>query len=55
MVRLLDRLPPNRPERAVSILDHRPDLGADYIAVAAELLARLPGLEQARGRLAKLS
>jgi chromosome partitioning protein len=39
-------------ERAVSILDHRPDLGADYLALAAELLARLPGLEQARGRLA---
>ncbi|MFI5004234.1 MAG: ParA family protein [Solirubrobacterales bacterium] len=41
-------------ERAVSILDHRPDLGADYLAVAEELLARLPGLEQARGRLAGL-
>ncbi len=39
-------------ERAISILDHRPDLGADYLALAAELLARLPGLEQARGRLA---
>jgi chromosome partitioning protein len=39
-------------ERAVSILDHRPDLGADYLALAEELLARLPGLEQARGRLA---
>jgi chromosome partitioning protein len=38
-------------ERAVSILDHRPDLGADYLAVAAELLARMPGLEGARGRL----
>jgi chromosome partitioning protein len=36
-------------ERAVSILDHRPDLGA-----AAELLARLPGLGGARGRLAAL-
>jgi chromosome partitioning protein len=41
-------------ERAVSILDHRPDLGADYIAVADELLARLPGFAQARGRLAQL-
>jgi chromosome partitioning protein len=41
-------------ERAVSILDHRPDLGADYLAVAAELLARLPGLGGARGRLAAL-
>jgi chromosome partitioning protein len=38
-------------ERAVSILDHRPDLGADYVAVAGELLARMPGFEEARGRL----
>ena len=36
-------------ERARSILDHRPDLGADYTALAAELLARLPELEGARG------
>jgi chromosome partitioning protein len=28
-------------ERAVSILDHRPDLGADYEALAKELLGRL--------------
>jgi chromosome partitioning protein len=28
-------------ERAVSILDYRPDLAADYLAVAEELLARL--------------
>jgi chromosome partitioning protein len=28
-------------ERAVSILDHRPDLGADYVALADELLGRL--------------
>jgi chromosome partitioning protein len=41
-------------ERAVSILDHRPDLGADYRGVAAELLARLPGLDGASGRLAQL-
>jgi chromosome partitioning protein len=41
-------------ERAVSILDHRPDLGADYVGVAGELLARLPGLQEARGRLAAL-
>jgi chromosome partitioning protein len=41
-------------ERAVSILDHRPDLGADYLALADELLERLPGLQEARGRLAKL-
>ncbi len=39
-------------ERAVSILDHRPDLGADYLAVAGELLARMPGFEGALGRLA---
>jgi chromosome partitioning protein len=41
-------------ERAVSILDHRPDLGADYVAVAGEVLARMPGFEGARGRLAGL-
>jgi chromosome partitioning protein len=39
-------------ERAVSILDFRPDLGADYLALAEELLGRLPGFEQARGRVA---
>jgi chromosome partitioning protein len=37
-------------ERAVSILDHRPDLGADYLSVAGEALARLDGFEDARGR-----
>ncbi|HEX7609447.1 MAG TPA: ParA family protein [Solirubrobacteraceae bacterium] len=42
-------------ERARSILDHRPDLGADYIALADEVLARLPGLDGARGRLAQIS
>ena len=41
-------------ERAVSILDHRPDLGADYLAVAGETLARLDGFEDARGRVARL-
>ena len=41
-------------ERAKSILDHRPDLGADYLAVARETLARLDGFEEARGRMAKL-
>ncbi len=41
-------------ERAVSILDHRPDLGADYLALADELLGRLPGLPGARARLARL-
>ena len=42
-------------ERAVSILDYRPDLGADYLALADELLARLQDLGPARGRLAKLA
>jgi chromosome partitioning protein len=37
-------------ERAVSILDHRPDLGADYVALADELLGRL-GQQGARRRL----
>jgi chromosome partitioning protein len=41
-------------ERATSILDHRPDLAADYLALADEALARLPGLDGARGRLAAL-
>jgi chromosome partitioning protein len=40
-------------ERATSILDHRPDLGADYIALAGEVLGRLPGHENARKRLAQ--
>jgi chromosome partitioning protein len=42
-------------ERARSILDHRPDLGADYTALAAELLERLPELADARERVAELS
>jgi chromosome partitioning protein len=37
-------------ERAISILDHRPDLGADYLALADELLDRL-GMDDARERL----
>ena len=40
-------------ERAVSILDYRPDLGADYIDVADELLKRL-GLSEPRRRLRRL-
>src|SRR5256884_1723073 len=40
-------------ERAVSILDHRPDLGADYLALADETLGRL-GLGDARERVASL-
>jgi chromosome partitioning protein len=42
-------------ERAISILDHRPDLAADYIALADELLGRLPGMADARERLAGLA
>ena len=37
-------------ERALSILDHRPDLGEDYVDLADEVLARL-GLDDARQRL----
>jgi chromosome partitioning protein len=40
-------------ERALSILDYRPDLGIDYLKVADELLGRL-GMEPARGRLSAL-
>src|SRR5437764_4967532 len=40
-------------ERAVSILDYRPDLGVDYLAVADEVLARL-GIEQARKPLREM-
>src|SRR5436309_6507082 len=40
-------------ERAVSILDYRPDLGADYLALADELLRRL-GLEDARKPLGQM-
>jgi chromosome partitioning protein len=40
-------------ELAVSILDHRPDLGADYLALADEVLARLK-LSEPRKRLEAL-
>ena len=40
-------------ERAVSILDYRPDLAVDYLNVADELLRRL-GQGAARKRLAEL-
>jgi chromosome partitioning protein len=40
-------------ERAVSILDYRPDLGADYINVTDELLRRL-GMAEPRRRLEAL-
>jgi chromosome partitioning protein len=41
-------------ERAQSILDYRPDLGADYLNVADELLRRL-GLDEPRRRIAALA
>jgi len=40
-------------ERAMSILDYRPDLGVDYLDVAAELLKRLK-LTAAAGKVEKL-
>jgi chromosome partitioning protein len=40
-------------EKATSILDHRPDLGADYVALADEVLARI-GLDAARKSLVAL-
>lgn len=40
-------------ERGVSILEYRPDLAEDYLALADEVLARL-GLDDARKRLRKL-
>src|SRR3954464_5481387 len=40
-------------ERAQSILDHRPDLGADYLALADEVLERV-GLRDARRALQPL-
>jgi chromosome partitioning protein len=42
-------------ERARSILDYRPDLGADYLALTAELLKRLDGFDGARKRVARLA
>jgi len=40
-------------ERAVSILEHRPDLGRDYLALADELLGKL-GLHAARRKVGPL-
>jgi chromosome partitioning protein len=40
-------------ERALSILEHRPDLGEDYVTLADEILARL-GREDERKRLEPL-
>jgi len=42
-------------ESARSILDHRPDLGADYMALAQELLDRLGGLDGAGERVRRLA
>jgi chromosome partitioning protein len=42
-------------ERARSILDHRPDLGADYMALAQELVDRLGGLNGAGERVRALA
>ncbi len=42
-------------ERARSILDHRPDLGADYMALAQELLERIDGLDGAGERVRALA
>jgi chromosome partitioning protein len=42
-------------ERARSILDHRPDLGADYMALASELAERLGGLDGVGPRLRALT
>ena len=41
-------------ERGVSILDYGPDLGADYLSLAGELLERLGGFHDERERLAVL-
>jgi chromosome partitioning protein len=41
-------------ERARSILDHRPDLGADYLDLAGKVLERLPTLGVPSERLAQL-
>ena len=41
-------------ERAMSILDYRPDLGEDYVALADEVLGRLREARQARGELARI-
>jgi chromosome partitioning protein len=45
---------PASARRARSILDYRPDLGADYLDLAGELLERLPSLGEAGRRLAEL-
>jgi chromosome partitioning protein len=42
-------------ERGISILDYRPELGADYLALAAEILDRRGDFEEARERLVSAS
>jgi chromosome partitioning protein len=42
-------------ERGISILDYRPELGADYLALAAEILERLGEFEEVRERLVSAS
>jgi chromosome partitioning protein len=42
-------------ERARSILDHRPDLGADYMSLTQELVDRLGGLDGAGERVRRLA
>jgi chromosome partitioning protein len=42
-------------ERARSILDHRPDLGADYMSLAGELVERIGGLNGAGERVRALA
>jgi chromosome partitioning protein len=44
---------PESAERGVSILDYRPDLGSDYLALADEVLTRLED-QEARERLSAL-
>jgi chromosome partitioning protein len=44
---------PESAERGVSILDYRPELGADYVGLAEEILARL-GENEARARVGAL-
>ena len=38
----------------MSILDYAPDLGADYLALADEVLERLGGFDEARERLQRV-
>ena len=41
-------------ERGVSVLDYAPDLGADYLALADEVLGRLDGFDDERERIVGL-